>query len=756
MAPVVRALAARVDEFRPVVCVTNQHQEMLDQVLDLFELRADHSLQVMTSGQTPNDVTVRVLERLPPVLASTKPAAVLVQGDTTTTFAAALAAFYARIPIGHVEAGLRTYRKDSPFPEELNRQMTTVLADWHYAPTAWARDNLLRAGVAARDRHRHRQPGDRRAALDRRQGRGRRATSCRSLRSGSRMILVTAHRRENFGAPFVDMCEAMRALVERHPDVELVYPVHLNPNVQEPVRRILAGLERVHLLAPVDYATLVALLKRCELVLTDSGGIQEEAPSLGKPVLGHARHDRAAGGRRSRHRQARRHRRATTSSPRPSGCSATRPRYAAMAHAHNPYGDGHAGEMHRGNASPPPCAALQRSGADRPAPPGYGEARAMNDARPSFGDAWSQRTFRDPVGLARRILRSRDRAAYFAVASTALAAIVTPLDQLLAATVEKTHLRDQAPTRPVILVTGAPRSGTTVLSQALIHHLPVAYFNNLTAVFPRAPISANTLFGRLLPKPAGTLHSFYGRTSGFASENDGLHLWDRWLGPDRYAVPERLDERAAADPPALLCRLRARLRATGAEQEQRARDRCGRRRRGAPDRALHLHPARSRLCGAIDPGRARDDSRHARSPYGVTDPVRRQRVTSPIEDVCAQVLYHERRMEEERRIIGDERFWIVDYEQFCIEPHAIVVRVAREILGVDVDVDALRAALPPLRNTNRSKLPAAELDEIERTLARLRSTARRASSRRERRAPSALPAAIVLLTLVGLGLRAFT
>src|SRR5206468_9468217 len=149
MAPVVRALAVRADEFRPVVCVTNQHQEMLDQVLELFELQADHSLQVMTSGQTPNDVTIRVLERLPPVLAATQPAAVLVQGDTTTTLAAALAAFYARIPIGHVEAGLRTYRKDAPFPEELNRQMTTALAEWHFAPTAWARDNLLRAGIAA-------------------------------------------------------------------------------------------------------------------------------------------------------------------------------------------------------------------------------------------------------------------------------------------------------------------------------------------------------------------------------------------------------------------------------------------------------------------------------------------------------------------------------------------------------------------------------------------------------------------------------
>lgn len=342
MAPVVRALAARPAEFRPVVCVTNQHQEMLDQVLALFELDAEHSLQVMTSGQTPNDVTIRVLERLPPVFASTHPAAVLVQGDTTTTFAAALAAFYARIPIGHVEAGLRTYRKDSPFPEELNRQMTTVLADWHYAPTTWARDNLLRAGVAPDAVTVTGNPvTDALRWVADKVGDG--SDVVPALRADRRTILVTAHRRENFGAPFVAMCEAMRAIVERNADVELVYPVHLNPNVQEPVKRILAGLPRVHLLAPVDYASLVALLKRCTIVLTDSGGIQEEAPSLGKPVLVM---------------------RDTTE--RPEGVEAGTAKlvgtdrdhivaeverllndpaaHAAMAHAHNPYGDGHAGE----------------------------------------------------------------------------------------------------------------------------------------------------------------------------------------------------------------------------------------------------------------------------------------------------------------------------------------------------------------------------------------------------------------------------
>ncbi len=342
MAPVVQALAARGDEFRPCVCVTNQHQEMLDQVLDLFELHADHSLRVMTNGQTPTEVAMRVLERLPAVLHETRPAAVLVQGDTTTTFAAALAAFYARVPVGHVEAGLRTWRKDSPFPEELNRQMTTVLADWHYAPTDWSRDNLLRAGVPPEAVTITGNP-----VTDALQWIAGRVPDCNGivpgLRSRSRVILVTAHRRENFGAPFEDMCHGLRALIERNPDVELVYPVHLNPNVQDPVGRILKGRERVHLLAPVDYATLVSLLKRCDLVITDSGGIQEEAPSLGKPVLvmrdtterpegvragtaklvGTSRERIVAEAERLLHDPA---------------------AYAAMAQAHNPYGDGHAGE----------------------------------------------------------------------------------------------------------------------------------------------------------------------------------------------------------------------------------------------------------------------------------------------------------------------------------------------------------------------------------------------------------------------------
>ena len=342
MEPVVRALAARPETFRPLVCLTNQHQEMLDQVLDLFALRPDYNLQVMTHEQTLTEVAARVLQRLPDVLAATLPAAVLVQGDTTTTFAAALAAFYAGIPVGHVEAGLRTWRKDAPFPEELNRKMTTAIGEWHFAPTEWARENLLREGVAA---DRITVTGN--TVIDALQWIASRVTPdggpLPNLPEGRRLILVTAHRRESFGAPFAELCRALRAIVERNSDVELVYPVHLNPSVREPVGRILGGLERVHLLAPVDYATLVGLMRRSHIVITDSGGIQEEAPYFGKPVLVM---------------------RETTE--RPEGLEAGTARlvgtaeagivseterllrdpaaYAAMATAHNPYGDGHAAE----------------------------------------------------------------------------------------------------------------------------------------------------------------------------------------------------------------------------------------------------------------------------------------------------------------------------------------------------------------------------------------------------------------------------
>lgn len=341
MAPVVRALGT-APGLRPAVCVTDQHEAMLDQVLELFGIRPDHRLGVMCAGQSPSEVAARVLERLPDVLAATRPAAVLVQGDTTTTFAAALAAFYARIPVGHVEAGLRTYRKDAPFPEELNRQMTTALADWHFAPTGWARDNLLQAGVPAARIAVTGNPVIDALRWIEHETATRDADLLPDV-DGRRLILVTAHRRESFGGPFVELCSALRDIVCRNRDVELVYPVHLNPNVQEPVRRLLAGLERVRLLPPVDYLTLVGLLRRAYLVLTDSGGIQEEAPAFGKPVLVM---------------------RETTE--RPEGVEAGTARlvgtareriveeverllrdaaaYETMARAHNPYGDGQAAE----------------------------------------------------------------------------------------------------------------------------------------------------------------------------------------------------------------------------------------------------------------------------------------------------------------------------------------------------------------------------------------------------------------------------
>jgi UDP-N-acetylglucosamine 2-epimerase len=285
MAPVIHAIDARAPGIRTAVCVTDQHRELLEPMLAFFGIRPEWRLGVMRERQSSSDVASRVLDRVQIVLSDAQPTAVLVQGDTTTTFAAALAAFYARIPVGHVEAGLRTYRREAPFPEELNRQMTSLLADWHFAPTEWARDNLRRAGI----------PDDRIAltgnpVIDSLQStlrdlddRSHRLLS--SFDADRRLLLVTAHRGENFGEPLADICRALREIVERNADVEVVYPVHMNPQVLEPVRRLLADCPRIHLLPPLEYWECVALLSRCHLVLTDSGGIQEEAPSLGKPVL---------------------------------------------------------------------------------------------------------------------------------------------------------------------------------------------------------------------------------------------------------------------------------------------------------------------------------------------------------------------------------------------------------------------------------------------------------------------------------------
>ena len=334
--------------------------------------------------------------------------------------------------------------------------------------------------------------------------------------------------------------------------------------------------------------------------------------------------------------------------------------------------------------------------------------------------------FADPWGLLRRLLRSRDPAALFAITSTLLSAVLTPVDLALATQERRLYARAGAPQRPVILVTGAPRSGTTLLSQALIAHLPVSYFNNLTALFPRAPIVANRLLGRWLPRPAPTFRSFYGRTSGLAAENDGLHLWDRWMGAHRWRLPERLDDEAAD----------AMRRFFGAYEAAFGRPVLNKNNGLATCATLIAHtlPTAHFLYIRRDPAYtaqsilgARETIQGSRDvPYGVRDPALALAPgASPIEDVCAQVLYHERKMEEQRRAIGGDRFWVVEYEAFCREPHRIVERVAREILHVPVDADALRARLPPLEHTNR---PTAQIGEIERMLASLSTGARRAGA----------------------------
>jgi UDP-N-acetylglucosamine 2-epimerase (non-hydrolysing) len=290
MAPLVQRLQAS-EGIVGRVCVTAQHRQMLDQVLELFEIRPDHDLDLMRPGQDLTSITTEILQAIRAVYAAERPDLVLVHGDTTTTFTATLAAFYQRIPVGHVEAGLRTHNLYAPWPEEANRKLTGALARLHFAPTPTSRDNLVREGVAAdhivvtgntvidallavRDKL------DTNPALA-----AELAQRFPFLRPGHRMLLVTGHRRENFGDGFERICEALLRLARRHPDVDLVYPVHLNPNVREPVNRLLSGIANVHLIEPLDYLPFVYLMTRSTLILTDSGGIQEEAPSLGKPVL---------------------------------------------------------------------------------------------------------------------------------------------------------------------------------------------------------------------------------------------------------------------------------------------------------------------------------------------------------------------------------------------------------------------------------------------------------------------------------------
>ena len=286
MCPLVLEMQKYPDFIEPIVAVTAQHREMLDQVLQLFAIKPDYDLNIMTAGQTLYDVTGRALAGLKDVLAEAQPDMVLVHGDTTTTFVGALASFYAQIPVGHVEAGLRTGNKFSPYPEEMNRKLTGAIADIHFAPTSTSKNNLLKenidpaaivvTGNTVIDALQTTVKADYRFTDSGLQ---------KALAGGKRLILVTTHRRENLGEPMRHVYQALRKVLENHPDVEAIFPVHKNPKVREIVDEELGKLAQVHLIEPLDYEPFANLMAKVDIVLTDSGGIQEEAPALGKPVL---------------------------------------------------------------------------------------------------------------------------------------------------------------------------------------------------------------------------------------------------------------------------------------------------------------------------------------------------------------------------------------------------------------------------------------------------------------------------------------
>lgn len=286
MCPLVLEMRKYPDYIEPIVAVTAQHREMLDQVLELFDIKPDYDLNIMASGQTLYDITTRALTGLKEVIEEAKPDMVLVHGDTTTTFAGALAAFYAQVPVGHVEAGLRTGNKYSPYPEEMNRKLTGSIADMHFAPTATSRENLLKENVS---RDSIVVTGN--TVIDALQTTVKAnyefadADFNKIFARGNRLILVTTHRRENLGEPMRNVYKALRKVLETHADVEAIFPVHKNPKVREIVQEELGGLDRVHLIEPMDYEPFANLMGKVDIVLTDSGGIQEEAPALGKPVL---------------------------------------------------------------------------------------------------------------------------------------------------------------------------------------------------------------------------------------------------------------------------------------------------------------------------------------------------------------------------------------------------------------------------------------------------------------------------------------
>ncbi len=282
MCPLVRELQSRPDEFETVVCVTGQHREMLDQVLGVFGVVPDHDLHVMKPGQTLFDVTCDVLLRIKPVLEEEQPDCVLVHGDTSTSFAAALASFYLQIPVGHVEAGLRTRNLASPWPEEFNRQAVDVVSRWYFAPTEMSRKNLL---DEAKPEERIFVTGNTGIDALRHTVRADYSHPVLDWAEGSRLVLITAHRRENLGEPMHRMFRAIRRVMEEHPDTKAVYPIHMNPRVRRAAHEELDGFDRLRIIDPLEVVDFHNFMARSHLILTDSGGIQEEAPSLGKPVL---------------------------------------------------------------------------------------------------------------------------------------------------------------------------------------------------------------------------------------------------------------------------------------------------------------------------------------------------------------------------------------------------------------------------------------------------------------------------------------
>lgn len=300
MAPLVKEFQKYPEKFETIVCVTGQHREMLDQVLRIFDIQPDYDLNIMKQGQDLYDVTARVLTGMRDVLKETRPDIVLVHGDTTTSTAAALAAFYQQIPVGHIEAGLRTHNIYSPWPEEVNRQITGRIATYHFAPTSLSKDNLLQEGISGEQIivtgntvidalymvvEKIKNDGILSCELEKVLKAS--GYDISRLSDGRKLVLITGHRRENFGDGFISMCKAIKSLSEKYPEVDFVYPMHLNPNVRKPIHEVFGESQRANLffIEPLEYLSFVYLMEKSAIVLTDSGGIQEEAPGLGKPVL---------------------------------------------------------------------------------------------------------------------------------------------------------------------------------------------------------------------------------------------------------------------------------------------------------------------------------------------------------------------------------------------------------------------------------------------------------------------------------------